>query len=193
MSKIILASKSPRRKDLLASLGIDFQPIASNTDENLSIKDPVKLVIELSKQKALDVAYQLDYDSIVIGADTIVYVDGNILGKPENEIDAFNKLKLLQGRSHQVYTGICLVKVPSYKVISDYAMTRVWIKSMKDQEIRNYIRTGEVMDKAGAYAIQGRGSLIVEKIEGCYYNVVGLPLNKLNEMLKQLDVDLMCI
>lgn len=193
MVKIILASQSPRRKDLLASLGVDFQPIASNTEENLNTKDPVELVTELSRQKALNVAYQLDYDSIVIGADTIVYVDGNILGKPENEIDAFNKLKLLQGRSHQVYTGICIVKVPSYKIISDYAMTRVWIKSMKDQEIRNYIKTGEVMDKAGAYAIQGKGSLIVEKIEGCYYNVVGLPLNKLNEMLKQLDVDLMCI
>ncbi|SHF02224.1 septum formation protein [Caldanaerobius fijiensis DSM 17918] len=193
MVKIILASQSPRRRDLLASLGVDFQTIASNTEENLNTKDPVELVTELSRQKALNVAYQLDYDSIVIGADTIVYVDGNILGKPENEIDAFNKLKLLQGRSHQVYTGICIVKVPSYKIISDYAMTQVWIKSMKDQEIRNYIKTGEVMDKAGAYAIQGRGSLIVEKIEGCYYNVVGLPLNKLNEMLKQLDVDLMCI
>lgn len=189
--KIVLASQSPRRKDLLNSLKVEFQSIGSNTDENLDVKDPIEFVLKLSKQKALEVASKLDFDAVVIGADTIVYIDGNILGKPENELDAFNKLKSLQGRKHEVYTGICVVQLPSYKILSDYAVTSVWIKSMSDQEIMNYIKTGEVADKAGAYAIQGKGSLIVERIEGCYYNVVGLPLNKLNEMLKSIGLDLM--
>ncbi|WP_026485704.1 Maf family protein [Caldanaerobius polysaccharolyticus] len=193
MAKLVLASQSPRRRNLLAGLGVDFEVIASDVDESLDTQDPVELVIGLSQRKAMDVARRLKSEAVVIGADTVVYLDGIILGKPEDENDAFYKLKLIQGKKHQVYTGICVVQVPSYKIVSDYAVTDVWIRPMDDERIKKYIKTGEVLDKAGAYAIQGKGSLIVEKIRGCYYNVVGLPLGKLNEMLNEFGVDLMAI
>lgn len=192
MKKIILASSSPRRIELLNNFDIDMEIIPSNIDEyideNLS---PIDNVIELSYKKALNVLTKISYKNpIIIAADTIVYINNKILGKPKNEDEAFLMLKELNGKYHKVYSGICVIDVEKNIFLKDYDETEVYITSMSDDEIRSYIATGEPMDKAGAYAIQGYGSLIVEKINGCYFNVVGLPMFKLNVMLKKIGFNL---
>lgn len=131
--------------------------------------------------------------AVVVGADTVVSIDGDILGKPRDRADANRMLHLLAGRQHQVYTGIALIEVHKgeiHKLITDYRQTDVWMRRLTDQEINWYIDTGEPMDKAGAYGIQSYGACFIERIEGCYFNVVGLSLSLLDEMMKQLGYHL---
>ena len=183
--KIFLASKSPRRRELLENLGFPFQIVENDIEEVSSEKEPSKYVMDLAFKKALKAAENIKEEGIVIAADTIVVVDGEILGKPKDREEAFSMLKTLQGREHIVYTGIAVIKLPEMKHSVDYQETKVWIRRLEDEDISNYIDTGECWDKAGAYAIQGFGSLIVEKIEGDYFNVVGLPVAKLFGLLKR--------
>lgn len=190
--KIVLASNSPRRRELLSKIGLDFEVIPSNMEEDTKEERPENIVMDLSKKKAICVADKLNEDSIVIGADTVVVVDDEILGKPKNRDDAFTMLKKLSGRWHRVYTGISVVSTKNYKVISDYESTDVFIKNLSDDMILSYIGKGECYDKAGSYAIQGYGSIIVEKINGDYFNVVGLPISKLYDvLLKEFNVNLL--
>ncbi|MBE3591620.1 MAG: septum formation protein Maf [Thermoanaerobacter sp.] len=190
--KIVLASKSPRRRELLSNLGLDFEVIESNVEEFSKEKHPSRYVMDLSFNKAMLVAKKLKEEAIVIGADTIVAIEDKILGKPKDRDEAYIMLKSLQGRVHTVYTGITIVRTCDFKYVSDFEETKVWIKELQDEEIFNYIDTGECYDKAGAYAIQGFGALIVEKIVGDYFNVVGLPISKLFDILKrEFDVRLL--
>ena len=187
MQEIILASGSPRRKELLQQIGIPFQVIKSDTEEKITKTDPADIVKELSLQKASEVAAGIQ-QGIVLGADTIVCLDDEILGKPADEADAARMLKALSGRDHRVFTGVTVAR--GGRVLSDYEETAVHFRPLTEREIAAYIATGEPMDKAGAYGIQGRASLFVRAIEGDYFNVVGLPLCKLGQMLKELGVEL---
>ncbi|ADH60607.1 maf protein [Thermoanaerobacter mathranii subsp. mathranii str. A3] len=190
--KIVLASKSPRRRELLSNLGLDFEVVESNVKEFSREKQPSRYVMDLSFNKAMSVAKKLSEEAIVIGADTVVVIGDKILGKPKDRNEAYVMLKKLQGKAHTVYTGITIVRTYDFKYVSDFEKTKVWIRKLQDEEIFNYIDTGEVYDKAGAYAIQGVGALIVEKIEGDYFNVVGLPISKLFDILKrEFDVRLL--
>ncbi len=181
---LILASASPRRKELLSNLNIDFKVIKSNVQEFVDEKEkPSIIAMGLSLQKAIDVANKIDEKDIIIGADTIVVLDKEILGKPENERDAFNMLKKLSGKYHEVITGISIIRISDHKKIVDYEVTKVKMRELDDDMIMRYIKTKEPLDKAGAYGIQGYGSLLVEKIEGDYFNVVGLPIGKLGKIL----------
>lgn len=195
LRRVILASSSPRRIELLKQFGIEFEVIPSNVDESIDQSLSVEEnVMQLAKKKAQEVFNKLGEDSkqsLVIAADTVVFVEGVILGKPSNEDEAFWMLRKISGKWHTVYTGVCIIDGPSERILVEYEKSNVYIKQMSDEEILNYISTKEPFDKAGAYAIQGFGSLIVERIEGCFYNVVGLPLYKLNIMLQKLGYDLM--
>jgi septum formation protein len=191
MAEFILASSSPRRKELLKQLNLDFEIMPSNIDEVLRGNTPAEMVRKLALEKAVSISSQSSKGKIIIGADTIVYLDGIIMGKPADEDDAFSMLKRLSGKAHEVYTGLALVNTSTNEIQSDYECTEVVIRDLSDKQIENYIKTGEPMDKAGAYAIQGKGSLIVKSIKGCYYNVVGLPIGKLGDMLLNWDIDLL--
>ena len=190
MSRIILASGSPRRKELLNQIGIEFEVITSTCEENARAELPGELVKILSMTKAADVAGKIekeaDDDVLIIGADTVVVCNGEILGKPKNEQDAFDMLKKLQGKTHSVFTGVTLISLRYGKELfhSFDAETKVKVSLMNDDEIRNYISSGEPMDKAGAYGIQGVFAKYIEGIEGDYYNVVGLPISRLYQELK---------
>ena len=189
---VVLASASARRQELLKRLVEEYQVIVSDFDES-SVQfnnDCRSYVMELARGKALSVARGLNSASLVIGCDTIVAYGGSVLGKPLDREDAFSMLKMLSGKKHQVYSGIALVNRSSGQMMSDYVMTEVKFDQMSEDEIRDYIATGEPMDKAGAYGIQGHGGVFVEEIHGCYYNVVGLPLNKLKNMIKGMGVNL---
>ncbi|HHW56922.1 MAG TPA: septum formation protein Maf [Clostridia bacterium] len=183
--KVVLASKSPRRRELLLNLGLEFEVVENDIEEVSNEREPSKYVMDLSFHKAMAVAKKIEEEALVIGADTIVVIDDKILGKPKDREEAYFILKSLQGRFHTVYTGVTVVGTKDFKYISDFEETKVWIKRLEDEEIFNYIDTGECYDKAGAYAIQGFGALIVEKIEGDYFNVVGLPISKLFDILKR--------
>ena len=175
---LILASKSPRRVQLLKQIGMDFQVIVSDVVETLENNRPPKeQAIELSLAKAQDVAKQVD-NGLIIGADTIVILYEKILGKPIDFNDAFSMLKYLSGQTHQVYTGFTIVDSTTANYISDCECTNVTFRSLTDQEIETYIHLDSPFDKAGSYGIQDRSALFVEKIDGCYYNVVGFPLTK---------------
>jgi len=185
MQKIILASASPRRQQLLHQIGLDFEVMPSNMDENideaLSIEETV---MHLSCIKAEDIANKIDSDSIVIGADTVVAFEDQILGKPKDDNDAFKMLKLLSGQEHRVLTGFTVIRTGDRKKVTQYEESLVKFYPLTDDMIYSYIRTGEPADKAGAYGIQGFGSLLVEKINGDYFNIVGLPISKLAMVLK---------
>ncbi|GFR34895.1 Maf family protein [Thermobrachium celere] len=187
--KIVLASSSPRRIELLRNLNLQFDVVPSNFEENINLSNPVELVKNFAYNKALDVESRVQKDSLIIAADTIVYKDGEVLGKPKDEIDAYRMLKLLSGQKHEVYTGLSLIY--NGKVINDYECTYVYFKNLSDEEIKYYINTNEPFDKAGAYAIQGYGSIFVEKIEGCYFNVVGLPISKLYDNIKRMGINIL--
>lgn len=190
MSKIILASGSPRRKELLEQIGIEFDIITSDVDETTLITQPDEYVKYLSRIKAQAVWDMVkdddDYrneDVVVIGADTIVSYKGHILTKPKDTGNAFDILKELAGDCHQVYTGVTLIK--NNNVVSNFAeKTDVYCNDISDNEIREYISTGEPMDKAGAYGIQGRFAAFIGKIDGDYNNVVGLPVARVYQELK---------
>ncbi len=182
---IILASNSPRRKQVLENLGLKFQVICSEFEEVLT-EDicPYELPAYFAIQKARDVAQKVNYDSIIIAADTIV-ICNEILGKPANEEEAYKMLKAMSGNVHEVVTGIGIIDRVNNIEISDREITKVYFKKISDDEIYKYIQSGEYMDKAGSYGIQGKASLFIEKIEGDYFNVVGLPVCKLGVMLQE--------
>jgi septum formation protein len=179
--RVILASGSPRRRELLAYLIDKFDAIPSGIDEEAS-GSPRQQVEKLATDKALDIARQYP-DALVIGADTLVAVGGQVLGKPRDEADAADMLRMLSGRAHNVYTGVAVIS--SGKTHIAVESTRVTFSHMSDDEIREYIATGEPMDKAGAYGIQGYGGKYISGIHGCFFNVMGLPLNRLYTMLKE--------
>ncbi|WP_141431843.1 nucleoside triphosphate pyrophosphatase [Bacillus sp. 03113] len=183
MQDLILASSSPRRKELLAHLQHSFKVISSDVDETFNPSlSPEEIVIELAARKANDI-FQQHPTSFVIGADTLVVNSGKILGKPKDRQEAFRMLKDLSGKSHSVFTGVCICSPDQF--IRFYEKTDVVFWDLSDEEIDAYIRSGEPFDKAGAYGIQGLGSLFVQKIEGDYFNVVGLPISKTFRKLKE--------
>ncbi|WP_027624985.1 Maf-like protein [Clostridium lundense] len=190
---IILASASERRKELLKRIVDNFQIVVSNFDENkIEFQgDCGSYVVDLAKGKALNVASNLNtHEDIIIASDTVVFLDNKVLGKPKDKSEAFDMLKSLSGKIHQVYSGIAIYNTYNKKIITEYVCTEVKFSNIPDDLILKYIESGEPMDKAGAYGIQGYGGIFVEKINGCYYNVVGLPLNKLYFLLKEMGVDL---
>jgi len=187
--KIILASQSPRRKWLLEQIGLDFEIITSNFDENIEGKKfSRKLIESLAYQKAKDVSERTENEALIIAADTVVILGSNILGKPKDEADAKNMLKQLSNRVHKVITAVAIIDKYEEKTLINSTISKVKFKKLTEREIEDYIKTGEPMDKAGSYGIQAYGSLFVEKVDGCYNNIVGLPLNLLGEMLKSFGV-----
>ncbi|MGE5396733.1 MAG: Maf family protein [Chitinophagales bacterium] len=190
MSKLILASTSPRRQQLLNNLGMHFEiiPPASGAEIEFTGGDPVTYAITLACNKANQVA-DVAVNRLVLAADTIVVKDGDILGKPESKQAAKEMLELLSGSVHQVITGLCLKKGDDS--ITSFEKTIVHFRELTADEIERYVDTGEPMDKAGGYGIQGKGALLVSYIEGCYYNVVGLPLTRLASMLKEFGITIL--
>jgi nucleoside triphosphate pyrophosphatase len=174
--RVVLASKSPRRRDLLQQAGLTFSVIISDFKENsVAMSEPDAYVKTLAEAKAGDISNKHP-ETWVIGADTIVLIDDRILGKPVSADDARSMLRLLSGKAHQVLTGYCICCKTKGRIFSETIRTDVFFKTLKPEEIEWYIQTGEPFDKAGAYAIQGVGSLLVKRINGSYTNVVGLPV-----------------
>ena len=190
---IILASKSPRRRALLEQMGVrDFRIVTPDIDEHMDRGlPPAELVRQISLEKAQAVAAQADPNTVVIAADTVVALDGVVLGKPAGKEEAFRMLSLLSGNRHQVYTGLTVLR--GEQVFSQWEETAVTFRSLTAEEIEAYIATGEPMDKAGAYGIQGYGALFIEGISGDYYNVMGLPVCRLGQILGQLGMDCMAL
>lgn len=188
--KIILASGSPRRRELLGMLGVEFEiAVAVGEEKTEAGLTPSETVCALATAKAREVALGYTDDVLIIAADTVVSLDGEILGKPHSDADAAAMLRKLSGRTHRVYTGLCLIC--GDKTLCEAEETAVRFKELSDEEIAAYVATGEASDKAGAYGIQGKASLFVEGIDGDFYNVVGLPLCRLNGMLKAMGVTLL--
>ncbi|MFA6941349.1 MAG: Maf-like protein [Clostridiaceae bacterium] len=189
--RLVLASASPRRYELLKKITENFIQIPSEFDETQVVNDSEtsNYVINIAEGKAMEVAARTK-NSIVIGCDTIVELDGIVIGKPKDNQEAFNVLKSLSGRKHSVYTGIYLINTETKEAMGDFEKSDVFFSKLTDEEINWYISTKEPLDKAGSYGIQGYGSRFIEKIEGCYFNIVGLPLNKLYSMLKLMGVNL---
>lgn len=210
MKQIILASASPRRKELLEQIGLEFEIVPAKGEEIITETKPEAVVMELSRQKAREVAAMVrDYvnahqdimtpqDMLVIGADTVVAAeneegDMQILGKPKDEADAYRMLSMLSGKVHSVYTGVTLVFLDKSGKAGEhcfYEKTDVHMRKMSDLEINRYIATGEPMDKAGAYGIQGKCAIYIEKIDGDYNNVVGLPISAIYHELQKLGIDI---
>ncbi|MCI8505245.1 MAG: septum formation protein Maf [Lachnospiraceae bacterium] len=185
MAKLILASASPRRREILALSGLPFVVRAGSGKEEIHETEPAEIVKELSSGKAEEALLTAEAGDIIIGADTVVAFEGRVMGKPKDEAEAFSMLKELQGRTHQVYTGITVIRKGSGERDTFAEKTTVRVLPMSDEEIWEYVETKEPMDKAGAYGIQGRFALYVEGIEGDYQNVVGLPLARLYGCLKK--------
>ena len=194
---IILGSASPRRRELLAQIGADFEVRVSNKEEVYYSNVPEEIVKELALMKAENVAEELVEENpagavkstVVIGADTIVVLDGKILGKPADEADAVQMLSSLQGRRHDVYTGVAVLDYDENgeKRVYNYPVgTAVYVNEMTEEEIRAYVETKDPLDKAGAYGIQGRFAAHIDRIEGDYYNVVGLPVSRVYRTLREL-------
>ena len=205
MSQIILASQSPRRKELLEQIGLEFEICPAKGEEIITKTIPEEVVMELSKQKAEEVAamvstYAQEHkdittpsDILVIGADTVVAYDGKILGKPVDEADAKRMLTMLSGNTHSVFTGVTLVLIDKSGRAGElvfYEKTDVKMHEMTELEIDRYIATGEPMDKAGSYGIQGKCAIYIEKIEDDYNNVVGLPIARIYQELKKIGIDM---
>lgn len=182
---LILASNSPRRKKLLEDAGVSFKVVSKNTDESVNEKlKPEDHVMHLSLKKANEVFVD-HQDDVVVAADTIVVYNGEILGKPTDETHAFNMLKSLQGEKHEVFTGVSIVSKDKKKTF--YSVSEVWMKEYSELQILEYIKTGEPLDKAGAYAIQGLGEQLVDHFSGDFFTIVGLPLKQLLTELKSFD------
>jgi len=183
--RLILASASPRRRELLRNAGFEFDIQASHVVEEIQPGErPEEFARRAARDKAMQVAASSPSGSIVLGADTVVVIDGETLGKPSDREDATRMLRLLSGRTHQVHTGICLVRAPDEIAALKHETTLVTFRELDEEEIRNYVESGEPLDKAGAYAIQGLASKFVTRISGCYSNVVGLPVALVYEILK---------
>ena len=205
MSQIILASASPRRKELLEQIGLEFEICPAKGEEIITHTRPEEVVMELSKQKAEEIAgmvsaYAVEHkdittpsDILVIGADTVVAYDGQILGKPKDEADAKRMLSMLSGNVHSVFTGVTLVLIDKSGKAGElvfYEKTDVKMHAMSEAEIDRYIASGEPMDKAGSYGIQGKCAIYIEKIDGDYNNVVGLPITRIYQELKNIGIDI---
>ena len=181
---IILASASPRRKEILENTNVKFKIMASSIEElRLEGESPCQMVMRLAFEKGIDIASRQKSD-LVISADTIVVLDNTVLGKPKDEIEARKMITSLSGRTHQVITGISLINLDNNKKMIDYVISNVKFKNLSEEDINDYIRTKESLDKAGAYGIQGYGALLVEEIQGDYFNIVGLPISRLSDLLK---------
>lgn len=182
---IILASASPRRKEILENASVKFEVMASSIEElTLDGESPCQMVMRLAFEKGMDIASRQKND-LIISADTIVVIDNTVLGKPENEIEPRKMITSLSGRTHQVITGISLINLDNNKKIIDYVISNVKFKNLSEEDINDYIRTKESLDKAGAYGIQGYGALLVDEIQGDYFNIVGLPISRLSDLLKK--------
>lgn len=188
---IILASQSPRRRELLTQIGVrGFKVAAPNVDETVEDNlPPAQTVEELSLRKARAAAEDADEDDLIIAADTVVAFEGAVLGKPKDEREAFAMLSGLSGNRHHVYTGVTVMQ--GDRVVTQHEVTAVAFRDLEPDEIADYIATGEPMDKAGAYGIQGVGALLVSGIEGDYFNVMGLPVFRLGRILAEFGVDLL--
>ena len=203
--RIILASASPRRRELLHQVGLEPEIVPSHVEEVITSTRPDQVVMELSAQKAADVAAQYQgQQAVVIGADTVVAADGKILGKPGTEEEAVRMIEMLQGRTHQVYTGVTMIFADRGETVTFAEKTEVHVYPMTESQIRRYVATGEPMDKAGirigdtnakqyewqdkagGYAIQGYFAKYIQRIEGDYYNVMGLPISRLYQLLKEI-------
>jgi len=188
MKKIFLCSSSPRRKELLQLMGLEFEIFIADVDETIPESlPPSEYVQRLALKKARSAAETLR-EGVLIAADTIVTLDQQILGKPIDDEDAFRMLTKLCGRTHSVFTGIVVFDRLSNYILKQYRETSVTMRHYTIDEIQHYVQTREPMDKAGAYGIQGLGALLVDKIEGDYFNVMGLPISMLNQMLKEVGV-----
>ena len=189
-SKIILASGSPRRKELLLQIGIVPEIIVSHVEEKITSDIPAEVVMSLAEQKAVDVAKEMPEGTVILGSDTVVAADGKILGKPKSHEEAYEMIRSLAGRSHQVYTGVCLVKKgpegEADTVVSFYDETVVNVSPMTVKEIREYADSEEPMDKAGSYAVQGFFARYIDGLKGSYANVMGLPVHLVYQELKKL-------
>jgi septum formation protein len=180
---LVLASQSPRRKELLEILGIPFSIVAPTTDEAVRAGETAdEYVVRVAREKAMEVAGRVS-GSVVLSADTVVTLDDEILGKPRNREDAVRMLERLSGREHQVYTAVCLIEPSTGRIREGLDKTTVWFKPLTPDEILRYIDRESVMDKAGAYAIQGFASVFIPRIEGSYSNVMGLPLALVYDLL----------
>ncbi len=188
--KFILASKSPRRKEILEMLGLDFEIVTADTDESSTERDPHKLVELLSLRKGLAVRDRLlaegrDLsDTVIVSSDTVVAIDGEILGKPQDADDASRMLRMLSGRSHEVVSGVALIG--EGRIGASHEVTEVEFDEWDDETIEKYISVARPYDKAGAYAIQGLASVWIKGIRGCYFNVVGLPIHRLDRLYREL-------
>ena len=185
--KIVLASSSPRRISLLQGLGVEFTHADPTSEENNSILNPIKRVEENSLKKTMSLV-EVYEKSLIIGSDTVVYLNKRIMGKPVDEADARRMLKDLSGNCNLVYTGITIVNSTTGKTLTRHAVTKVWFKDLNDLEINEYVASGEPLDKAGAYGIQGLGGKLVDRFEGSYSNVIGFPLELLSEMFQEFEV-----
>lgn len=186
MRRFILASASPRRKEILANAGFEFDIIVSDVDENITEDlSPGETVEELAKRKALAV-WEENKDAVVFGCDTVVAVDGKILGKPRDDDEAFDMIKMLSGKAHTVSTGVCICASDKISVFSN--TTNVEFYPLSDETIRSYVATGESRDKAGAYGIQGYGSVLIKEIKGDYFSVMGLPMSESSRVLADFGI-----
>lgn len=186
MKRFILASASPRRKEILANAGFEFDIIVSDVDENITEDlSPSETVEELAKRKALAV-WEENKDAVVFGCDTVVAVDGKILGKPRDDDEAFDMIKMLSGKAHTVSTGVCICASDKVSVFSN--TTQVEFYPLSDETIRGYVATGESSDKAGAYGIQGFGSVLIKEIKGDYFSVMGLPVSESSRVLADFGI-----
>ncbi len=187
---IILASSSPRRQQMLKLIDVPFEIVVSHYEENNEMKSrPSKIVMTHAKGKVEDVISRTK-GGVIVGADTLVYKDRVIYGKPKNMADAHRMLKELQGKTHYVYTALAIFDTNKNKWIVDYLRTKVSMRKLTQKEISRYFELINPLDKAGSYAIQEAGSIIVDRIEGCYYNVLGFPMAKLDEMLREIGYSL---
>ncbi len=189
MKKIILASGSPRRKQFFDDLRIDYELIPSSFEEDMTQDlPPEELAIDLALGKAKDIADTVE-EGVVIGCDTFCYYDGKVIGKPKSEEDACNMLRLFAGNNIEVHSGLVAIDKYQNKIIKKSEISKVFFTNLTDEEIKGYVATGEAMDKAGSFSFQGRGAMMIEKVEGCYSNVIGLPMNKLKEIFEELEID----
>lgn len=209
--KLVLASASPRRKELLQQIGAEFQVLPARGEEVVTSTEPERVVLELSRQKAEEAAERLveldvcgkedriaateesSEGTILLGADTVVALNGQILGKPRDKADAVHMLQMLSGTAHSVFTGVTLIlqRAESREMISFFEETKVFMYPMTEDEIAAYVASEEPMDKAGAYGIQGKGAVYIEKIAGDYNNVVGLPLAKIYQLLLKSGIEIL--
>ncbi|HEY8804489.1 MAG TPA: Maf-like protein [Clostridium sp.] len=189
---IILASASPRRAELLKKITSNFKIIVSDFEESniLFSGNCGVYVMTLAKGKAMAICSSVKKPAAIIGCDTIVYFKGKVFGKPKDNLEAFQMLSDLSDNTHEVYTGIAVINTETQEISTEYVCTKVKFSKLSSSEINNYIETGEPMGMAGAYAIQGAASIFVKELKGCYYSVVGLPVNKLYFMLREMGVNL---